>query len=130
MRMFNLIDIGERTGSGIPNIFRVWQAQGWAAPTITESFDPERITLTLQLQAPDAPAGSVKLSDSKAIISEKMKESIIVYLTDHIAASVTTIAAYLGLKPSRTYDYLSELVADDIVVVEGSSRHRIYRLKS
>ncbi len=130
MRMFNLIDIGERTGSGIPNIFRVWQAQGWAAPTITESFDPERITLTLQLQAPDAPVGSVKLSDSKAIISEKMKESIIVYLTDHIAASVTTIAAYLGLKPSRTYDYLSELVADDIVVVEGSSRHRIYRLKS
>ena len=72
----------------------------------------------------------MKISDSKAIISEKMKESIIVYLTDHIAASVTTIAAYLGLKPSRTYDYLSELVADDIVVVEGSSRHRIYRLKS
>ena len=25
LKMFNLIDIGERAGSGIPNIFRVWR---------------------------------------------------------------------------------------------------------
>lgn len=28
LKMFNLIDIGERAGSGIPNIFRVWREQG------------------------------------------------------------------------------------------------------
>ena len=36
LKMFNLIDIGGRAGSGIPNIFRVWREQGWAAPTFTE----------------------------------------------------------------------------------------------
>ena len=45
LKMFNLIDIGERAGSGIPNIFRVWREQGWTAPVISESFDPDRIML-------------------------------------------------------------------------------------
>ncbi|MCD7943756.1 MAG: hypothetical protein LUH43_02495 [Clostridia bacterium] len=47
IKMFNLVNIGERAGSGIPNIFGVWKKQGWAAPEISESFDPERITLSL-----------------------------------------------------------------------------------
>lgn len=47
MKMFNLIDIGERAGSGIPNIFRVWREQGWANPVIAEQFGPARTLLTL-----------------------------------------------------------------------------------
>ena len=50
MKMFTLIDIGERAGSGIPNIYSVWNKQGWSAPTISEEFDPERITLSLPLK--------------------------------------------------------------------------------
>lgn len=47
MKMFNLIDIGERAGSGIPNIYAVWRKQRWPAPTIEESFEPERTVLSL-----------------------------------------------------------------------------------
>lgn len=53
LKMFNLIDIGERAGSGIPNIFRVWRTQGWAAPVISESFEPDRIVLSLTLKKSD-----------------------------------------------------------------------------
>lgn len=42
-----MVDIGERAGSGIPNIFTVWKKQGWPVPKIEESFEPERITLLL-----------------------------------------------------------------------------------
>ena len=49
IKMFNLIEVGERAGSGIPNIFNVWNKQGWGAHVITEGFDPERITLSLTL---------------------------------------------------------------------------------
>lgn len=49
IKMFNIIDVGERTGSGIPNIFNVWKKQGWSAPIIKEGFNPERITLSLPL---------------------------------------------------------------------------------
>lgn len=29
MKMFNLINIGERAGSGVSNIFNVWNDEGW-----------------------------------------------------------------------------------------------------
>lgn len=29
MKMFNLINIGECAGSGVPNIFNVWADEGW-----------------------------------------------------------------------------------------------------
>lgn len=42
MKMFNLINIGERAGSGVPNIFNVWEDEGWIEPVIEEKFDPDR----------------------------------------------------------------------------------------
>ena len=29
MKMFNLIGIGERAGSGVPDIYSVWEQHGW-----------------------------------------------------------------------------------------------------
>jgi predicted HTH transcriptional regulator len=49
MKMFNLIDIGERAGSGIPSIWYTWKQQGWDTPTIAQSFNPNRIVLSLPL---------------------------------------------------------------------------------
>lgn len=48
MKMFNLIDIGEHAGSGVPNIFNAWEDEGWEEPDIKEDFDPDRTTLTLK----------------------------------------------------------------------------------
>ena len=72
----------------------------------------------------------IKIGDKKSAINAKMKETIIVYLTDHIEAKTSSIAEYIGLKSSRTRDYLNELIAEGIVVSVGSNRNRIYRLKS
>ena len=48
MKMFNLLDIGERAGSGIPNIYNVWKTQNWESPQIDERLDRfERVYLTL-----------------------------------------------------------------------------------
>ncbi|MCD7783984.1 MAG: putative DNA binding domain-containing protein [Oscillospiraceae bacterium] len=63
IKMFNLVDIGERAGSGIPNIYSVWKKQGWSVPEISESFDPERITLSLEVETLD--------EDEKAEMEEK-----------------------------------------------------------
>ena len=48
MKMFNLVNIGERSGSGVPNIFNTWEDQGWKEPVIEERFDPNRTILTLE----------------------------------------------------------------------------------
>ena len=130
LKMFNLIDIGERAGSGIPNIFRVWHEQGWVMPDIAEQLEPERTVLTLRFEKVGGKKSTIKVGDKKSAINIKTKESIIAYLTDKPEAKASSIAEFIGLKPSRTRDYLNELIAEGIVVAEGKNKNRIYELKS
>ncbi len=130
LKMFNLIDIGERAGSGIPNIFRVWREQGWSAPVISESFDPDRIMLSLVFGKIGDKKSATKIGNKKSAINAKTKESIIACLTDYAEAKASVIAECIGLKPSRTRDYLNELIAEGIVVAEGGNKNRVYRLKA
>lgn len=127
IKMFNLINVGERAGSGLPSIRTVWQEQGWQEPEIVESFNPDRTTLLLPLAANNVAAKSGGKSNS---ISEKRKNDILQYLTDTPEASSVQIADAVGLQISRTKMYLSELAASGAIVAEGSSRARKYRLMS
>lgn len=45
-----LINIGERAGSGVPNVFNTWADQGWPEPIIEEEFDPDRTILILTIK--------------------------------------------------------------------------------
>ena len=45
--MFNLIGIGERAGSGVPNIYDVWKNEGFGQPVVEEEYGPDRTRLVL-----------------------------------------------------------------------------------
>lgn len=47
MKLFNLIKIGERAGSGVPAIFCVWENENYCTPSIEEQFHPNRTILIL-----------------------------------------------------------------------------------
>ena len=130
LKMFNLIDIGERAGSGIPNIFRVWREQGWAAPVITESFEPDRIVLSLALEKSDDKKATIKSDDKKATIkTARQKNEIIMHLTDHVSAKNADIAELLGVKSTRVKELMKELLDEGVIVAEGSNKNRVYKLK-
>jgi len=133
LKMFNFIDIGERAGSGIPNIYSVWKAEGWASPSYEEQMNPDRTILSLPLLAIKVgdKKSAIKVGDKKSAISTRTKESIITYLTDNPEGKTSEIAEYIGLGVSRTRDYLKELVEEGIVIAEGTSNKiRSYRLRS
>ena len=131
LKLLNMIDIGERAGSGIPNIFRVWHDQKWSEPVFSQSFSPDRTTLSLPLSPIGDKNPAIRVGDKKAPIIKGIKRQMIVdYLTDHPVAKTAELAGYLGLKPSRVRDYLTELISEGIVVAEGGNRNRTYRLKS
>lgn len=54
---------------------------------------------------------------------------IIEFLTAEREAKTSEIADHVGLKASRTRDYLRELMIEDVIVAEGANRNRKYRLK-
>ena len=107
MKMFNLIDIGERAGSGIPNIFEVWKQQGWSEPTILVSSEPDRSTLVLPLNSHFGDV-AIKSSDNKissdkkvAIKTKENKGKIIAYLTDHASDKMSDLEPLLDIKAAR-----------------------------
>ena len=130
LKMFNLIDIGERSGSGIPNIMRVWHDEGWETPTIVESTEPDRTSLSLVF---------IKTSDKKQAINKKTSDKrisaiqiqmIIDYLMDVPVARTSQIADLLQVSPARARALLNKLVKDNVIIADGAKRNRVYRLKS
>ena len=131
LRMFNLIDVSEGGGRGIPYIYSVWKKQGWEEPTITEGFEPERITISLVMRRRGIIKVRIKRSEKRAIIkATAYKNDIIEYLTRNVSASSAELAKYLEVRTYRVKLLLGELVRDDIVMVEENSRDRIYKLKA
>lgn len=49
LRMFSLIDIGERAGSGMSKLYAGWESADLAEPYFETRFDPDRTTLVLPL---------------------------------------------------------------------------------
>ncbi len=45
--LFALVEIGEKLGTGLVQLFALWEKNGWTRPELREQFDPERTILTL-----------------------------------------------------------------------------------
>lgn len=70
-KMFNLLGIGERAGSGLENIQLAWREQEWLAPDLEELYDPDRIVLTLRTTSM-LPEKSIALL--KSVLKNKYNE--------------------------------------------------------
>ena len=125
-KMFNIVDIGESEGGGIPSIYRIWRQQGWKIPLIIEKFKPERITLSLAIEKEDPKV----VKKTQKTIGMHQQEIVIAYLTDHVSANSSEIAEVLGVSTSRARAILMKLADHEIVEFEKDHRRRIYRLKS
>ena len=65
MKMLNLISIGERAGSGVPDIYLVWAQKGWDDPVVEEQYGPDRTILTLAFTEKQAEKTSGKSKRKK-----------------------------------------------------------------
>lgn len=119
MKMFNLINIGERAGSGVPNIFNVWADEGWEEPVIEERFDPDRTILSLSFK---------KSGDKKVTKKTQMQyDKILEFMEEGKEYGIWDFCELLGLKESRTKDILKGL--SDRIEIIGSNRDRRYKKK-
>ncbi len=123
--MFDLINIGERSGSGVPNIFNTWNDQGWKEPVIEERFDPDRTTLTLEFikKTRKKTSKEDKVGNKTRINMLKIEK----YLQENGESKTNTIAEHLGLSLARTRKILSQM---DSLEAIGTNTNRRYRLKN
>ena len=72
---------------------------------------------------------NAKIGDKKSAINARTKQAILDYMKDKDYVKARDVAEAIYLKPSRTRDYLGELVKEGWIIAEGSNRNRIYKLK-
>jgi len=147
VKMFTLLGLVERAGSGVPNIFSVWQSQGWNPPVLQEEFNPDRTILSLVFfsndQKPAMKTGdkkpAIKTGDKKPVmpsasvekkISGRQKEALIHAVANGESIRTVQVMEMLHIGPSRAREILVQLVHEEILEACGAKKDRIYRLKS
>ena len=127
MKMFNMIGIGERAGSGVPDIFAVWESQGWKEPIIDEQYNPDRTVLILPFIEKQAEKTSGKKTSANQLTKTlENKQKIVSYLSVEGARKTKDIARYIGLSDTRTRVLLAELAGEGRIDTEGNGRNRVY----
>ena len=126
MKMFNLIDIGDGAGSGIPNIFYTWKRHGWSEPTIKQTVHPNRIEFLLPLMKRGDKVTRIKQEGRQAEMKSALKRAMLIdYLTDHAEGSFESLNKLLGVKPSNLRKLLDDLTAEGIVEATENGTYRL-----
>ena len=136
MKMFNLINIGERAGSGVPNIFNVWADEGWEEPVIEERFDPDRTVLSLSFKKSGDKKATIKTDDKKATIktddkkrtrkTQLQQEQILSYMKQNSEYKLQNFCELLNLKESRIKSIIKPLIEEGAIICVGANRDRRY----
>ena len=140
MKMFNLIGIGERAGSGVPDIYSVWGQQGWESPEVMEEYGPDRTILKLSFIKSADKKTLIKSADKKTLIksADKKKltkktrqqlEEIVEWMEPDREYRVVEIADFLGIKETRARELIRELIRLEKVSAMGKNKGRRYRKK-
>lgn len=138
MKMFNLIGIGERAGSGVPDIYSVWEQQGWKQPEVIEEYGPDRTVLKLSFVKSVDKKALIKSADKKALIknADKKKitkktrqqlDKIIECMEADREYRIGEIAEFLGVKETRARELARELIWFKKIEATGKNRGRKYR---
>ena len=137
MKMFNMIGIGERAGSGVPDIYAVWDAQGWIAPMVEEQYKPDRTLLTLSFEARNE-VNEVRNEVRNEVINARLasfteakrKKALLIIgeivSDEHI--TIQRIADNTGITKSTVDRYIADLKKDGIISREGSTKSGYWKI--
>ena len=133
MKMFNLIGIGERAGSGVPDIYHVWEEYAWKRPEVIEEYAPARPILKLSFVKKVAIKSgdkkmAIKNGDKKKVTkkTEQQLESILDYMDSGKECKTSEIAMLLGVRESRARLLIKELVEKGKIRAVGKNKGRKY----
>jgi predicted HTH transcriptional regulator len=140
MKMFNLIDVGERAGSGIPKVWKAWQDEGWGAPELSERLESlERTILVLPVKKSADNGVPIKSTDNGVPIkstdngvpikSVQQKALILEFLHKKGEIRGSDLLPILNVKEERIKKLLQSLVAEGKIAALGANRNRSYKIK-
>ncbi|MCL2089133.1 MAG: putative DNA binding domain-containing protein [Oscillospiraceae bacterium] len=144
MKMFNLLDIGERAGSGIPNIYNIWNIHKFSKPQISQSLDEtERIILIMPVSKISIKSSdnqekvAIKSSDNGevAIKSSDNQEKVAIKSSDNEEVAIKSSDNQEAIRSEKQKEIIIELVKErevikstDLPVLLNVGKQRVRKL--
>ena len=124
MKMFNMIGIGERAGSGVPDIFAVWESQGWVVPEVEEQYKPDRTLLTLSFEMKhEASDANLEANDANHDVNANdMQKKITDLIRVNPKTSQIEIAKQLGVSRATIQRTMKIMIEERRIKRIGSTR--------
>ena len=91
------------------------------------SFTTEKLFWIASMNEEESDKTTLKTENRNR--NEENRRQIIDFIADNGISDAKSISKAIGLKPSRTRDYLKQLVDEGILEVEGEYKSRKYRMK-
>ena len=137
VKLFNLIGIGERAGSGIPHIYAVWKKHGLPEPMLTQEFSPDRVTLSLAgLKSICADDEDVLVNDENVLVSDKnvlvsdknvfvneIEQEVLKYIAENPQATYEEVAVAISRTPKTAQRCLSRLKEKNVIRRVGADKN-------
>ena len=74
--IFSLVKIGERSGMGLSQLYGNWEEAGYARPQLSESFNPERTKVEIEVEVAEKVAeNSSQVAEKQGEVVEKVAEN-------------------------------------------------------
>lgn len=131
--MFALINVGERSGSGLCDVYNVWEENRFMRPEIVESISPDRVTLTLQIEIDgnlDDNDGNFDGNDGNPDGNLTPNEQIVLTeIVKDASLSAAKIGIKIGISKPSVERIIRSLKQKGYIRREGSTRGRWIILK-
>lgn len=126
--MFSLINVGERSGIGLCDVYSAWKANGYKEPEFVETVDLDRITLTLtlEIEVRDKTAENVAndVANVATVINSytltESEKSVYEFIVSHVNASTKEISEATGVTARTVQRSIKELENHQIIKKAGT----------
>ncbi len=121
---FSLIKVGERSGMGLCNLYHVWEENGFPQPTIKETIEPDRITITLQIDAmQNDNSGAKSGANAKSGVNIGAKQTkVLEYVKKNATATSSNISIELSMPLRTVQRILTQLQKDGFLRNDGDRK--------
>ena len=130
-RMFQMLGLGEKAGSGIDVIRKGWRAQAWRTPGMIETTRPDRVRLVMPMVSlmPEGVVSDLRRRFGEAFesLSEPEAQAVV---TAEVEGSVTNprLCEITELHPADVTKLFQKLVSNKFLVPEGYGRGMTYQV--
>lgn len=135
--MFSLINVGERSGTGICNLFYVWNENGFRQPQIIETINPDRTRIILDFGTNEAKneakneANEAKNEANEVKLTGDLEEKehlVLSVIKDNNTISAPKIGIELGISKSSVDRAIKGLKEKGYVFREGPTNGGTWKI--